>query len=98
MSKFVTTLLLTAGLTIPIASFPLAAQERDHDRDHRYYDTDRKDYHEWNTGEERAWHRYWEEQHRAAVQWERANEEQRRAYWRWRHEHPDARPGNNERR
>jgi hypothetical protein len=71
---------------------PLAAQDRDRDerRDHRYYDSERKDYHEWNSAEERAWHRYWEEQRHAAVEWQRANEEQRRAYWRWRHEHPDS--------
>jgi len=71
---------------------PLAAQDRDEHRerrDHRYYDADRKDYHEWNEAEERAWRRYWELRRRSAIGWERAREEQRREYWRWRHEHPD---------
>jgi hypothetical protein len=86
MLKFTGALLLGVGLMLP-----MAAQDRDdhHDKGNRYYDTDRKDYHEWNAGEEKAWHRYWEDQHHAAVDWQRANEEQRRAYWRWRHEHPD---------
>lgn len=88
MSKFTGVLLLSAGLMLPLA---VQAQEEHHDRDHdRYYDSDRKDYHQWNEREERAWHRYWEERHRAAVEWQRATEEQRREYWRWRHEHPDS--------
>jgi len=44
---------------------------------------------QWNESEQRAWHRYWEQQHRTAIEWQRAKEEQRRAYWRWRHDHPD---------
>jgi len=88
MFKLATSILLGAGLMLP-----LVAQDRDrddhHDRRDRYYDNDRKDYHEWNEGEQRAWHRYWEQQHRAAIDWQRAKEEQRREYWRWRHEHPD---------
>ena len=89
MFKYTGALLLGVGLILPAA---LPAQDEHHDRDHdknRYYDSDRKDYHEWNEGENRAWHRYWEEQHHAAVEWQHAKEEQRRAYWRWRHEHPD---------
>lgn len=90
MYRLTGVLILSAGLMAPLA---MQAQEEHHDRDHdrdRYYDSDRRDYHQWTPNEERAWHRYWEEQHHAAVEWQRANEEQRRAYWRWRHEHPDS--------
>ena len=90
MFKIPGVLLVAAGLALPLA----AQHDRDdqnRDRhDQRYYDADRKDYHEWNSGEERAWRRYWEERHHAAVEWNRATEEQRREYWRWRHEHPDS--------
>jgi len=85
MFKWTGMILLSAGLMLPLAAQP----QRDHDDEHRYYDRDRKDYHEWNEGEQRAWRRYWEERHREALEWRRANEEQRREYWRWRHEHPD---------
>jgi hypothetical protein len=86
MLKFAGSILLGVGLMAP-----LVAQDRDRDdqRRDRYYDADRKDYHQWNEAEQRAWHHYWEEQRHAAIDWQRANEEQRRAYWRWRHEHPD---------
>jgi len=87
MLKIAGAILMGAGLLLPVV-----AQDRDrddHERRERYYDNERKDYHQWNEGENRAWHRYWEEQHRAAIEWQRAKEEQRRAYWRWRHEHPD---------
>lgn len=59
-------------------------------QDHRYYDAEHKDYHQWNGNEDRAWHRYWEDRHHHYIDWERASESQRRAYWRWRHDHPDS--------
>ena len=60
----------------------------DRDHDHRYYDREHRDYHEWNEREARAYHRYWQERHEREIAWERAKERQRRDYWRWRHEHP----------
>jgi hypothetical protein len=84
VSKITAGLLLSVGFIVPMAAQP------PRDEPQRYYDGERKDYHEWNAGEDRAWHRYWEEQHHAAIEWRRAKEEQRRAYWRWRHEHPDS--------
>jgi len=85
MFKAAGALLLGFGLMMPIV-----AQDRDdHDRRERYYDRDHRDYHQWNEGENRAWHRYWEEQRHEAIEWQRATEAQRAAYWRWRHAHPD---------
>lgn len=57
----------------------------------RYYDRDRRDYHEWNEAERRAY-RHWlmEERHeREYREYNRLNAERQREYWRWRHEHPD---------
>jgi hypothetical protein len=79
-------LALPLGLALLAPTVTLAAQ----DHDHRYYDAEHKDYHEWNSHEDRAYRRYWEERHHRYVRWERANEEQRAAYWHWRHEHPDS--------
>jgi hypothetical protein len=60
----------------------------DDDHRKRYYDRDRKDYHEWNEGEDRAY-RFWQESRRHAyIAWERASGADQRAYWRWRHDHP----------
>jgi hypothetical protein len=92
MKKIITTLSFGLALLTPTYLF---AQGRDHDRDHRddqrYYDKHHKDYHEWNSHEDRAWHMYWERQHRQNyVDWNRANERQREDYWNWRHSHPDS--------
>ena len=86
-------LALPLGIALLSPSYLVAQDhDRDHDRDHehRYYDADHRDYHEWNEREDRAYHRYWEDRHRHYIDWERASEAQRRAYWRWRHEHPDS--------
>ena len=60
------------------------------DRDHRYYDRDHRDYHEWNESEARAY-RHWltEERRHAYHDWARASRREQRDYWRWRHEHRD---------
>ena len=68
---------------------PVSVKTLRADDEHRYYDTEHKDYHAWNEGEEHAWRRYWEEQHRPYVSWEKAKEKERQEYWHWRHEHPD---------
>lgn len=91
MKKLLLALPLGVALLAPTYTF---AQDHDRDdyrgREHRYYDADHRDYHEWNGNEDRAYRRYWEYRHRRYRAWERANERQRREYWRWRHEHPDS--------
>jgi len=82
MRRYLTALALGVMLAAPVVTI---AQE--HDR--RYYDKERKDYHEWNEREDRAYRHWLEEQHRPYHRWARANERERREYWRWRHEHED---------
>ena len=78
-------LTLPLGLALLTPAY-LVAQ----DHDHRYYDKEHKDWHEWNANEDRAYRRYWEDRHHAYINWERANAGQRQAYWNWRHNHPDS--------
>jgi hypothetical protein len=62
----------------------------DHDKDHRYYDPYRKDYHEWNEREARAYRHWLEEiRHRRYHDWAKASRHERDEYWRWRHSHED---------
>ena len=91
--------LLSASLVAALLSPTLInAQDRDrdrdrgehHDQDRRYYDRRHKDYHNWDSNEDRAYHMYWEQHRRSYIEWERANERQRQAYWDWRHQHSDA--------
>ncbi|MBV8818194.1 MAG: hypothetical protein JO022_07535 [Acidobacteriaceae bacterium] len=76
----------TRSVAAAMFAVPLALLADDDRR--RYYDKDRKDYHEWNEHEDRAYRHWLEEQHRKYVEWNRTSAAQQREYWRWRHEHP----------
>jgi predicted acetyltransferase len=83
MRRFLTTLMLGAALCAPVVM---------HAEDHpkRYYDRDKRDYHEWNETENRAY-RHWlqDERHRTYHPWAKAGKVEQRDYWRWRHDHAD---------
>jgi len=83
MRRYLTTLLL--GIAI---CGPATVGAKEHSK--RYYDSSRKDYHEWNEQEERAY-RHWieAERHRTYHPWAKTRREEQREYWHWRHEHPD---------
>ena len=87
MHRFLlSTLLLSSVLITPVA---LRAEDS-HDR--RYYDREGKDYHTWNTQEDRAYRVYLGEQHREYREFPRVKVNQQREYFRWRHDHPDTHP------
>jgi hypothetical protein len=82
MKRLIGTLLLGASLMAPVAVFAA---------DHRYYDRDHRDWHEWNENENRAY-RHWLMEERREHQYReyrRLSAERQREYWRWRHEHTD---------
>lgn len=83
MRRYLSTLLLGAALCAPIV-----VHAEEHPK--KYYDRTRKDYHEWNEQEERAY-RHWveAERHRKYQPWARTRREDQQAYWRWRHDHSD---------
>jgi hypothetical protein len=84
MRRILGAFLMTGALLTPVV---MQAKDKD---DHRLYDRDRRDYHEWNENEERAY-RHWveAERHQRYREWKHASRAQQREYWRWRHEHPD---------
>lgn len=91
MRKYFTTFFLSATLCLPVI-LPLAghAQDRDdHHEEHRYYDAQHKDYHNWNNDEDRAWRHWLEVNHMEYHDWARANRREQQRYWKWRHEHKD---------
>jgi len=67
---------------------PVIARADDH-HEKRYYDRDGKDYHTWNSNEDRAYRQYLVEQHRDYRDFSRANRSQQQGYFTWRHSHPD---------
>lgn len=97
MRRFVSLLLLSAALGAPVAIRADDQNEhhdrdrnRDRNRDRRYYDTENRDWHQWNGQEDRAYRRYLEEQRRQYREYGKLNKRDQREYWRWRHNHPDA--------
>ena len=61
------------------------------DHTHRYYDRERKDYHEWTEQEDRIYRNWLKEQHREYREFGKLHRNEQQQYWHWRHEHPDVR-------
>lgn len=83
MKRFLTALILSGSLLVPLVGYA--------DQPHRYYDRERRDWHEWNEHERRAY-RHWlmeERREQRYREYARLRAEERRAYWRWRHTHED---------
>jgi len=55
----------------------------------RYYDPVYKQYHNWDTNEDRAYHMYMQENHRTYEEFPKTTVTEQREYWKWRHGHPD---------
>jgi hypothetical protein len=84
-------LLLGAALIAPAG---MQAKDRDKDRDHNcpdrgYYDRDRKDCHEWDEREDRAYRKWEETKRKAHREFAKLRAKEQSEYWRWRHEHRD---------
>ena len=90
MYRTLSALILGAMLSGPVTMIARADDEH-HEREKvkRYYDRDKKDYHEWNERESRAYRRWMEERRERYNDYARIQAERQREYWRWRHEHPD---------
>jgi hypothetical protein len=94
--RVLSSMLLMGALAAPLA----LAQERDRDehkdRDDRaqtprMYDRDHKDYHTWNTHEDRNYRQWYEQKYNGQVyrEYSRLNKHDQEAYWNWRHQHGD---------
>ena len=96
--RYLSSLILTATLAAPVAMMAAASPQDKKDQENRqgennkrYYDKGHKDYHTWDSNEDRAYERYQTDHHQkqAFVQ---LNSGQQTAYWNWRHNNPDSKP------
>ena len=55
----------------------------------RVYDSEHKDYHNWDDHENAAWIRFQDENHRKHHEFTKADKKEQAEYWNWRHSHPD---------
>ena len=76
-------LVLSTTLIGPVVAQAKAPAEK------RYYDKSGKDYHTWNSNEDRAYRSYVTEQHQQYRDFNRVNRNQQQQYFTWRHQHPD---------
>lgn len=81
--------LILSGFLLGAALIAPLAVHAD-DRDRRYYDRDHRDYHEWNSREDRAYRVYLGEHHRNFREFSREPRYRQTHYFRWRHRHPDS--------
>jgi hypothetical protein len=92
--RLVSSLFLAAALVAPsgimaTSAFAQPAQDEHHDKDHRYYDEEHKDYHDWDAHEDAAYRKYLKEQHRTYRAFDKMQAKEQQEYWHWRHDHPD---------
>ena len=87
-------MLLSGALMVPLSTMLMRAQD-DHERheqeerEHRIYDPDRRDYHNWDTREDGVYRHWLEGRHEAYVDYEHLKRKEQREYWKWRHEHEE---------
>lgn len=64
-------------------------KDKDHKekKERRVYDREHRDYHAWNTDEDRLYRDYLAEHHRPFLTFSRMNRKQQHVYWQWRHDH-----------
>ena len=93
--RYFCSLFLAAVLAAPVALMAAGSPQENKDQENRQaennkrlYDKGHKDYHTWDSNEDRAYQRYQTEHHqkRAFVQ---LSSRQQTAYWNWRHSNPD---------
>ena len=88
--KYIPALFLSAALMVPASALAArAAAKQDASVQVRVYDSEHKDYHNWDDNENRAWGQYLSENHKKAHDFQKADKKEQSNYWNWRHTHPD---------
>jgi hypothetical protein len=85
INRIIASLFLTAAIAAPLtilAATPQAVSVR-------VYDTDHKDYHNWDGNENKAWGVYQNDNHIKTHEFAKAPKTEQSKYWNWRHDHPD---------
>lgn len=87
-NRYITSLFLTAALAAPVAIMAIPVPQEGRDQ-HRVYDKEHKDYHNWDDNENHAWGQYLTENHKTSHEYSKANKKEQSQYWNYRHSHPD---------
>jgi hypothetical protein len=87
-NRYISSLLLAASLTAPVAIMAAPAPNDDGVQV-RVYDAHHKDYHNWDDHENRSWGVYLTNNHRRPHEYSHSRKREQNNYWDWRHAHPD---------
>jgi hypothetical protein len=86
--RFIASLFLTAAIAAPVSTIAAPAPQEARVQ-LRVYDSDHRDYHNWDDLEDRAYRGYLTEQHQTYREYNKQKHKMQKHYWQWRHEHPD---------
>jgi hypothetical protein len=82
--------ILAGALLVPIGALAKTMPQDDRERheqqrDRRVYDSQNRDYHNWDRQEDQRYRQWLDERHHAYVDYDRLDARQQREYWNWRH-------------
>ncbi len=92
--RYLSLLLLAASLAAPVGMMAAGPadnknpENRQGEKNSRYYHKNHKDYHNWDANEGRAYQRY-QAEHNEKRTFAKLSVPQRNVYWDWRHNNPD---------
>jgi hypothetical protein len=86
--RYISSLLLAAALAAPAAIMATPGPNDDRVQV-RVYDSNHKDYHNWDDHENKAWGIYLTNNHKKNHEFAKASKKEQANYWNWRHSHPD---------
>jgi type III secretory pathway component EscR len=87
MHRFLILSALVLSTTLIGPTIAQAGDANHHEK--RYHDRNGKDYHTWNSNEDRAYRAYLQEQHRDYRNFNKVKRGQQEQYFKWRHAHSD---------
>jgi hypothetical protein len=86
--RYISALFLIAALAAG-GSIVFAATPQEAGVQVRVYDSNHRDYHNWDDREDRAYRGYLTERHESYRAYDKQNNKHQKNYWNWRHSHPD---------
>ncbi len=92
--RFIASFILASALATPIAATTGPAPPTNVSATVRVYDPGRREYHNWDSNETRAWEAYVREHHEKAHAYGKSSEKEQANYWNWRRAHPAGREFN----
>jgi hypothetical protein len=86
--RFIGSLLLAGAIFVPTAVMA-GARPQEGSVQIRVYDSNHRDYHNWDDREDHAYRGYLVEHHRRYRSYNEQRARDQRNYWKWRHQHAD---------